>query len=284
MILSEKQKITTGNSQSITATFFYPEGEARAAVLIVPAMGVSQKFYGPLANWLAAQGFLVATFDFSGIGLSRHGSLRGLEASVIEWARRECSAMIDVVAAKSAGKPLYWVGHSLGGQILGFVPNWKRLTKAITIACGSGYWRENSASLRWKVWWLWFVVAPLSMRLFGYFPGRRLRIIGDLPRGAMTQWRNWCLNPEYAIGVEGPAARAQFAALSIPITSLSFTDDEFMSARNTESMHSFYASSPKSMKRIAPRDIGAKRIGHFGFFDARFEQTLWETYLLPELN
>jgi hypothetical protein len=34
---------------------------------------------------------------------------------------------------------------------------------------------------------------------------------------------------------------------------------------------------------IAPIDIGAERIGHFGFFNARFEQSLWQTYLLPEL-
>lgn len=284
MIRSEKQKITTGNDHSITATFFYPEGETRAAVLIVPGMGVSQKFYAPLASWLAAQGFLVATFDFSGIGLSRHGSLRGLKVNVVDWARFECSAMIDVIAAKAAGKPLYWVGHSLGGQVLGFVPNWKRLTKAVTIACGSGYWRENSASLKWKVWLLWFVIAPLSMRLFGYFPGKRLRMIGDLPRGVMTQWRSWCLNPEYAIGVEGARVRAQFAALDIPITSVSFTDDEFMSARNTESIHSFYAGSPKTMKCIAPKDIGVEQIGHFGFFNARFEQSLWRTHLLPELT
>jgi predicted alpha/beta hydrolase len=109
-------------------------------------------------------------------------------------------------------------------------------------------------------------------------------MIGDLPRGVMAQWRSWCLNPEYAIGAEGAEVRSQFASLRIPITSISFTDDEFMSARNTESMHSFYTSSPKTMKRIAPRDIGVKRIGHFGFFNAKFEHSLWRGHLLPELD
>ncbi len=32
-------------------------------------MGVAQSFYAPLASWLAAQGFLAATFDLRGIGL-----------------------------------------------------------------------------------------------------------------------------------------------------------------------------------------------------------------------
>src|SRR3954468_438158 len=98
------------------------------------------------------------------------------------------------------------------------------------------------------------------MRIWGYFPGRRLRKVGDLPRGVMNQWRRWCLNPEYAVGAEGPAVREQFAAVTTPITSLSFVDDEFMSARNTASLHEFYKNAPLVMKRISPQDIGAKRI------------------------
>jgi len=38
------------------------------------------------------------------------------------------------------------------------------------------------------------------------------------------------------------------------------------------------------MKRIAPQEIGVARIGHFGFFRAAFEPTLWRRHLLPELG
>ena len=55
------------------------------------------------------------------------------------------------------------------------------------------------------------------------------------------------------------------------------------SARNTESIHGFYSGAPRTMKRIAPQDIGVKRIGHFGFFRAAFESSLWRAHLLPEL-
>lgn len=37
------------------------------------------------------------------------------------------------------------------------------------------------------------------------------------------------------------------------------------------------------MKRIAPQDAGARRIGHFGFFRQRFADNLWTRHLLPEL-
>jgi predicted alpha/beta hydrolase len=181
-------------------------------------------------------------------------------------------------------RPLYWIGHSLGGQILPFVPNRDRVAKIVTVATGSGYWRENAAPLRRIVWWLWYVVAPLSLRLFGYFPGKRLRKVGDLPRGVMEQWRRWCLNPEYALGAEGDPVRGLYASVKTPIVSLSFTDDEYMSALNTESIHGFFVNAPLKMKRIAPKDIGVGRIGHFGFFRPAFEDSLWRSHLLPELS
>ncbi|MBI4986482.1 MAG: alpha/beta fold hydrolase [Rhodocyclales bacterium] len=283
MTATDLQTVAAGNGQAIAASFFRPPGEAKAAVLIVPAMGTGQRYYAPFAAWLAARGFVVATFDYVGTGLSRAADLRRLDVDIFDWARFDCRAMVDAAAAAAPGKPLYWLGHSLGGQILPLVPNRERVAKAVTIACGSGYWLENAPALKWKVWWLWFVVAPLATRLCGYFPGRRLRKVGDLPRGVIAQWRRWCLHPDYAVGAEGAAVQAQFAAVRAPITSLSFTDDELMSARNTESLHGFYVNAAKTMKRIAPQDVGAKRIGHFGFFNARFERSLWQGYLLPEL-
>jgi predicted alpha/beta hydrolase len=279
-----RENIPIGAHQHIVARFFAPPGEPRGGVLVVPAMGVTQAFYAHFAEWLAAQGYLVATFDFRGIGQSRHGRLRGLRVDVLDWARQDCAAMIDAVAARLGDKPLCWVGHSLGGQILPFVPNRQRVSRMVTVATGSGYWRENTARLRRMSWWLWFVAAPLSLRLFGYFPGRRLRKVGDLPRGVMEQWRRWCLNPEYAAGAEGEAARALYAAVDTPIVSLSFTDDEFMSLRNTESIHGQYINAQRTMKRISPKEIGVKRIGHFGFFRPKFEHSLWRTHFLPALS
>ena len=77
------------------------------------------------------------------------------------------------------------------------------------------------------------------------------------------------------VGAEGEAARRDYAAVTTPILSLSFTDDEYMSARNVESIHGFYAAAPREMRRLDPRDVGEKRIGHFGFFRRPFAEKLW---------
>ncbi|QPF75369.1 alpha/beta fold hydrolase [Roseateles sp. DAIF2] len=254
---------------------------AKAGLLIAPAMGVEQRYYADFARWMAAQGWLVLSFDYRGMGASRPAamqrSLKGLDADIRTWAERDASAALDELSRRLGGehKPIHWLGHSLGGQILGLLPNRARVSRAVTVGCGSGYWRENSAGLKRYVWWLWYVLVPLALPLFGYFPGRKLRKVGDLPKGVMAQWRRWCLDPGYMMGEGGEALRAQYAALATPMLSLAFTDDEFMSRRNTESLHGFYAGARPELRRIAPKDVGVRRIGHFGFFRRGFESSLW---------
>ncbi|MEO4048967.1 alpha/beta fold hydrolase [Pseudomonas sp. CAU 1711] len=284
MITPLSRSLDNGNGHSLSSHWYRPPGDARGAVLIVPAMGVEQRFYEAFARWLAEHGYLAVTFDYVGMGLSRNGSLRALDVDVIGWGRHDCSVMLDAVVEAAGELPVYWIGHSLGGQILPFVQGSERIRRAFTIATGSGYWRENTRSLRHKAWLLWYCVAPLVTPLAGYFPGRRLGMVGDLPRGVIRQWRRWCLNPEYSVGAEGAEVRAAYSAVRTPITSISFTDDEMMSRRNTESLHGFYRSAPQTAKRIAPQDIGAKRIGHFGFFRNQFADSLWTGYLLPDLG
>ncbi|HJY42761.1 MAG TPA: alpha/beta hydrolase [Steroidobacteraceae bacterium] len=48
-----------------------------AAVVVPSAMGVTQNFYARFAEWLAARGYLAATFDYRGIGQSAPARLRG---------------------------------------------------------------------------------------------------------------------------------------------------------------------------------------------------------------
>jgi predicted alpha/beta hydrolase len=259
---------------------FEPASAPLAAVVVPSAMGVTQAFYGRFAEWLAARGYLAATFDYRGIGQSAPAKLRGFQVDIRDWATQDCRAVIDFIKSRTPDVPLYWVGHSLGGQLLGLIPNRECIDRVITIATGSGYWRENSWQTRRFVWWLWYVAAPLAMSVAGYFPGKRLRKVGNLPRGVMEQWRRWCLDREYVVGVEGDSVRRSYASVRTPMLSLSFTDDEMMSEQSISSLHGLYANAPIEYRRIAPREIGVKRIGHFGFFRPQFEQTLWP--LVPQ--
>ncbi|HWK74064.1 MAG TPA: alpha/beta fold hydrolase [Povalibacter sp.] len=262
------------NDTRLVLSLFEPQRPGSATVILPSAMGVAQKYYASFAQWLATQGYRVVTFDYRGVGLSAPSSLRGFRMDIFDWAH-DCAAAIDLVGERWPATPLFWLGHSLGGQLLGLIPNRERIHRIMTVAAGNGYWLQNSWPTRRMVWWLWFVAVPLATRIAGYFPGRRLRKVGDLPRGVIEQWRRWCLNPEYVVGVEGDEVRGAYASITTPMMSVSFTDDEMMSERSIRSLHELYASAPVEYRRIAPRDIGVERIGHFGFFRPQFERTLW---------
>jgi predicted alpha/beta hydrolase len=242
-------------------------------------MAVHQDFYASLATWLAGQRWDVVTFDYRGMADSAPPRLRGFEADVLTWAEQECAAALAFARARADGRPLLWVGHSLGGQILAMTPGNSAIAAAVTVASGVGYWRENADPLRRYSWLLWHVIVPLLTPWFGYFPGRRLGIVGDLPRGVIEQWSRWCRHPEYAVGVEGESMRERYRRLAVPLLSLAFTDDEYMSERNVRVLHGFYGNARLEMRRIDPRALDLRRIGHFGFFRPDVGASLWPSML-----
>ena len=158
-------------------------------------------------------------------------------------------------------------------------PGNESLAAAVTLASGVGYWRENAYPLRRYAWWLWHVVVPVATALCGYFPGRRLGILGDLPKGVILQWSRWCRHPEYAVGVEGEPMRELYRRVNLPLLSISMTDDEYMSESNVDVLHGFYANAHRDMRRIAPEQLGVRRIGHFGYFRADLGDRLWPAML-----
>ena len=279
----EQVDVNAADLTPIAARFYTPPAAiARGAVFLVPAMGVPQSFYEPFARWLCESGFHVASFDYRGTGASLRGPLRAVDADITTWAEQDTQAVLSALAARAPGLPITWIGHSLGGQIVPFVRDRTNVAKVITIATGSGYWRENAAPLRRKVWLFWFVAAPIATPLFGYFPGKALRMVGDLPRNVLRQWKRWCMDPDYAVG-DGEAVRQLFASVATPITAFSFTDDEMMSEANTASIHSFFTSAPRTMRRLSPDEVGVSRIGHFGFFRESMKQPMWEARVKREL-
>ena len=253
---------------------YEPDGAARASVVIGGAMGVRQSFYKPFALWLAGQGFRVTTFDYRGHGDSLQGPMRAVKADLFDWA---CDYEAVISAAKAAlpARPLYLLGHSLGAQLPGLLQKPEQVDGLLSVAAGSGYWRDNAPQLKCIVPYFWWVLVPLATRLCGYFPGRTLRKVGDLPAGVILQWRRWCLDPRYSVGAEGPAVAQSYGAVRFPVLAWSMADDELMTLRGTHNLVNLYANAERRVESITPGDVKARRIGHFGFFREQFQASLW---------
>ncbi|MCK6415392.1 MAG: alpha/beta fold hydrolase [Giesbergeria sp.] len=269
-----KQTLRVDEGVGVALCVFEPEGTARASVVIGGAMGVRQDYYASFAQWLAQQGFRVTTFDYRGHGDSLVGPMREVRADLFDWAR-DYEAVIAAARAALPEQPLYLLGHSLGAQLPGLLRNPGQVDGLLSVAAGSGYWRDNAPRLKRMVPYFWWVLVPLATRLCGYFPGRKLRKVGDLPAGVILQWRRWCLNPTYSVGAEGPEVAQRYGAVRFPVLALSMSDDELMTLRGTHALVDLYSNAPTRVERIAPQDVKALRIGHFGFFREQFRQSLW---------
>ena len=272
----EQQTLNTPDGVALVLRRWAPTPPARGSVVIGGAMGVQQDYYAPFAQWLAGQGWCVTTFDYRGCGLSLPAgrSLREVKADLFDWAR-DFEAVIDHAREAAPQLPLFLVGHSLGAQLPGLFTDPRKVSGLLCVAAGSGYWRHNAPKLRRTVWYFWWVLVPLATRLFGYFPGRRLRKVGDLPEGVILQWRKWCLNPNYSVGAEGEPVRRRYAEARFPMLALSITDDELITLRGTQSLMSLYENARPQVQRIAPEDLAVRRIGHSGAFRSEQQARLW---------
>lgn len=269
--------VTADDGRELPATRFEPVGRARGAVLVVPAMATPARYYADFATWLAESGFHVLNFDYRGTGSL--AEMKEETGDVLTWAGDAASAL-ESLLEEDLGVPVTWVGHSLGGQLLPFARH-DLLDRALIVAAGSGYWRYNHASLRWRTPFFARVLAPLAMRATGYYPGRRLGILGDAPSAPMRQWLRWCLSPDY-YGVDVPDLAARVAELDLPIAAVSFTDDELLGARSHQALEELYAAAPVEAHRLSPQDLGVERIGHHGFFRPAM-QPAWDAVVLPHL-
>ncbi|MFC3177045.1 alpha/beta hydrolase family protein [Undibacterium amnicola] len=283
MSLIETTEVIAKDGTCLVGRKYSPVGAVRAVVLMPAAMGVKQQFYAPFAEFLCEHGFAVLSFDYRGMGESLPSqfvdSLRGFDADISDWAELDYNSALLAARAWHADVPLLVIGHSLGGQLAGLLPDNHLIDGMLTVGSGTGYWRYNAPPTKRMVWLLWYFLVPLYTGVCGYFPGKKLRKVGNLPKGVIYQWSRWCKDKRYFVDERGNAMNTYHRQFKAPILSLSFTDDEMMGRRNIDALHDYFSHAPVERRYIQPQDIQAKRVGHFGFFRAEFRHSLWQQAL-----
>ena len=272
--------MTARDGTALQARLFEPVDLTHSPVLLAGGLGIPQRFYAPFATWLAARGYRVMTFDLRGMGLSRPPgvrSLRGLDADMLTWARQDFSAAVQALSDHSGGQRIALLGHSLGMHHAAMTgaDTQARLRVAVSVAAGSGYWRDWAAPSRRLAPLMLHLAGPLLTPLLGYFPGRRLAMVGDLPGPAARQWMRWCRHPEFAWGAEPELLGDSLRSARFPIQAFSFTDDDAMTEACTRKLLAAMPHAPAVVHILSPGDVGMQNIGHVGAFRQAAETLLW---------
>jgi len=251
--------------------------------LINSATAVPRKTYRGLAGYLAGRGCAVLTYDYRGIGDSRQKSpvgynqpksLVGFKATMSEWAALDVTAAVAWMRERYKKLPLNYIGHSFGGQALGLLPNNSEISRALLIAAQAGYWKLMASPERYRVYaMLNFVGTPLT-RLLGYAPGWT-GLGEDLPKGVFEEWVSWVMSKRYLFDDPGLKALQNFPQFNGAMRALCFSDDPWATRPAVELLCSGFVSAKPEILTITPADVGASKIGHFGFFRPEHRDTLW---------
>jgi predicted alpha/beta hydrolase len=258
---------------ALGATWFEPESP-RAVVVVNPAMAVPQVYYASFARWLAARGLAALTYDYRGIGRSAPQPWNAFDTTILEWAAKDVPAAIDEAAGK--GLPLFVVGHSVGGQVMGVVPGVERAAGMVLVTAQSGWWGHwplLGIPGRLGLGALWFGGMPLAARAFRRLPMKALRQGEDLPMGVALQWARWGRRRDYVASETG---REPYGKVRAPILALSFADDPFAPKASVDALLDLYASAPREHRHLTPKQAGARAVKHFGYFKSSIgEPVLW---------
>ncbi len=192
-----------------------------------------------------------------------------------DWAFFDARAVHERVRREHPG-PVVLVGHSFGAQLVGLLEELRHVEAAVMVGAQLGYYGHWHGLERVKLAGIWHLVAPALSASFGYLPGWAGLGV-DLPAGVASEWARWCRSPEYLVS-DYPEARERYARFYAPTLFHSFTDDEFAPEGATKALLDMLGPHVVH-RRLAPSDISAERVGHFGFFRPEHTTTLWEPAL-----
>ena len=261
---------------ALQATLYLPQSNepVSAGVVLNSATGVHRRFYARFATYLAEHcGYAVLTYDFRGIGGSRPRSFRDFNARLRDWPQLDMPAAIDWLKQEVNPPRLFLIGHSAGGNLIGLVPNLALVDATVLVAAQLGYWRLWPASIRYAMAATWYFAVPVLSRLFGYVPGW-LGAGQHWPRGIATELARWCRHPGYLFG-DSSLDTSRYAEFDAPMLALTFDDDPHATRAASEHLLARFPRARITRRHYEPEDIGARRIGHFGFFRPYCEP-LWE--------
>lgn len=252
-------QLTTRDGTALAATEF---GSGSAWVIIAGATGVPQRFYARFAAFLAERGVSVLTFDYRGIGASRHAPLGPF--GMTTWAEQDLAAAID--HAGDRGTTTAVLGHSFGGQALGLCPNNTRVQALLGLSAQSGHWRLWDWPHKARMWTMMHIVLPGMLVARGNIPAG-LFGADPLPGGVAREWARWCRGPHYIADRDGQPVRDGFKRWQGRARFYQISDDcQYGPPRAVRELAAFYANADCEIATRSPADWGVSRVGHFDFF------------------
>jgi predicted alpha/beta hydrolase len=243
-----------------------PAERSAPVIVLLAAMGTPAKYYDRFVGGLIALGHPVVRLRWR--DEDRDFPLNNPRYGYADLAEVDAPAAIHWARDFFREDPIV-LGHSLGGQIASIsAAGSGPLTGIAVIASGTNYWRGSG--IKWAISiGAISVIAPIIVRIFGYWPGGRLGFGGRQTAGVMRDWarlgRTGRFEPDHArTDLERSLRNFDGPFLSLPIGS-----DGYVSKGATESLLTKLTSATIERKHWKSEKHSER--GHFGWTRAERE-------------
>jgi predicted alpha/beta hydrolase len=265
----------------------HPKFAPSAVIVVLCGAGIAAKFYQRMATFLAERGAAVLTFDYRGIGESRDSSVRNMQSGMERWAEFDIGAALEEAMAKFPNMSLNVIAHSISALLVAATPYASRLSRLVFFGPHTGYWRDYGRRWRPLLYLTWHIFMPALTRLFGYFPGRVLRLGENLPRRVALDWAG---RRQAALIITPEDERrfrtllAGFCNVRAETLALSISDDAFAPPEAAHRLLAMYSNLRVTHRVTSPAAFGRRRLGHLGFLRRPMGEFFWNQaaeWLIP---
>jgi predicted alpha/beta hydrolase len=256
---------------------------AKAIVQFNAGTGAKKEFYLPFLEFLTQQGYLCCLWDYRGIGESAPNSLRGCDHRFQDYGIYDIPAITRFLTSEFPDLPLVMVGHSAGGQQVGFSTDLSRIKGLLGFAVSVGYLGFMPFRYSWVSRYFFSVFSPISIVLTGYVAAKRFGIMEDLPKNVVLEWRDWCNVPNYFFNERfygKTVPRGLFQEYPFPVHVIWASDDPISNKRSIPMFWNHVKSAQGiTFRKLDPKALGVDNIDHFGFFRKKFRENIWQEAL-----
>ena len=261
------QSIRAKDGTRILQTLFLPEILNNTVIIIGASAHVRQDFYAEFASFLAENNYTVVTFDYRGIGLSRNTPAKDAEATLRQWGKLDLDAIILSAKNQFPSFEIIYLGHQVGGEIIGLVPAFQYIHRILLVASGLPYW--SSWTLKKRLYFL-------GLRFLGPILGHALRPLSNVPLGVIRELGESNSKKQ---GLLDSFAQRNMDQFYGSMLAYGFKDDSITSEDAVKALLDRFPNANKKYRAVSTTEYPVNQAGHLSFFSPELATVFWQEVL-----
>jgi len=271
----EDVEIRCADRVTLRASVREPVGESFGTAILAHAMFARRGEFerAGFAEHFARRGWRTIAFDFRGHGDSDG---KGTEYRYDDFVMHDLPAVTEAARARSDGRPVVVIGHSLGGHVALAAQGIGTMRADAIVGIASNVWmRRTERSSRVRLVQhavLRAVMAIVARR--GYFPARALRQGSDDESASyMRDLARFVFDDKWGSADGAHDYTAALSAIDVPVYSLATAGDRL--AARPDAVCELHRMARAELDVVTASDAGGRAPSHIGIVTTRSAVSAW---------